>query len=121
MVDWNGVVDDLAAAGYPGFEFDADRTAVPGLSGEWVVGSVSRTGALAQSSTPLYLRLLDAIPGGAAVDADPERAPGELRAIAEEYGVESSSSAARPRAFASLSVIGSSTEKGDTVRNARGR
>lgn len=87
MVAWDEVVAELSEAGYPGFEYDSGRTAVPGLSGEWLIGSIPRSGGLSRTRLPIHLRVLDWLPGGGAVDVDPDRAPTGLRRIAEAHGL----------------------------------
>lgn len=89
MADWERVRRALEEAGYSGFEFESGETAVPGLSGEWVVGTVPREGALKRENQPFSLRILDALPGGGgAVDASPENAPESIQNIATRHGIE---------------------------------
>ncbi|WP_233127149.1 hypothetical protein [Halorubrum sp. SD612] len=63
MTDWERVRQELKEAGYSGFEFDSGDTAVPGLSGEWVSGNLPREGGLKHENQPLWIRILDALPG----------------------------------------------------------
>lgn len=88
MTDWERVRQELKEAGYSGFEFDSGDTAVPGLSGEWVSGKISREGGLKHGNQTYWIRILDALPGGGAVDAAPENAPESIRNIATEHGLE---------------------------------
>lgn len=89
MTDWARVSYELQEAGYSGFEFDSGETAVPGVSGEWVVGEIARKGELKRENQPLLIRILDALPGrGGAVATDPEYAPGSIRKIANRHGLE---------------------------------
>lgn len=89
MTDWERVTTDLREAGYPGFAFDSGETAVPGLSGEWVVGQIPREGALKCENQSLLLRVCDALSvGGGAVSADPEDAPEGVRRIADRHGLD---------------------------------
>ena len=85
--DWDRVRRELRDAGFPGFTFDAGETAVPGLSGEWMVGEVERAERLRRRAQPLPVRLLDALPGGAAVAVDPEDAPDAIREVADRHGL----------------------------------
>jgi hypothetical protein len=85
--DWERVRRELRDAGYPGFEFDAGETAVPGLSGEWVIGEVEREGRLRRGAQPWWIRLLDALPGGSAVTTDPAVTPKEMRDVADRHGL----------------------------------
>ncbi|SEH63246.1 hypothetical protein SAMN05192561_11616 [Halopenitus malekzadehii] len=88
MTDWERVRKELKEAGYSGFEFDSGETAVPGLSGEWVVGTIPREASLKHENQPLWIRILDPLPGGDTVEADPENAPKSIRNIATEHGLE---------------------------------
>ncbi|GAA0730057.1 hypothetical protein J2744_001630 [Halorubrum trapanicum] len=88
MTDWERVRQELKEAEYSGFEFDSGDTAVPGLSGEWVSGNIPREGGLKHENQPLWIRILDALPGGDTVEADPENAPESIRNIATEHGLE---------------------------------
>ena len=89
MTDWKRVMQELQEAGYSGFEFDSGETAVPGLSGEWVVSKIAREGRLKRENQPLLIRILDALPGGGgAVSTDPEYAPRSIRKIANQHGLE---------------------------------
>lgn len=88
MVDWEQVERDLDDAGYSNFEFDAGETAVPGLSGSWLVGKVEREGESTRENLPYPWRLLDALPFVSAVPTDPELAPDSVVRIAEEYGLD---------------------------------
>ena len=88
MTDWERVIQELQEAGYSGFEFDSGETAVPGLSGEWVVSGITREGRLKRENQPLMIRILDALPGGGAVATDPEYAPSRIRKIANRHGLE---------------------------------
>ena len=85
--DWERVRRELRDAGFPGFEFSAGETAVPGLSGEWVVGEVERDGRLRRGAQSWWIRLLDALPGGSAVTTDPKAAPSEIRDVADRHGL----------------------------------
>ena len=87
MTDWERVRQELKEAGYSGFEFDSGDTAVPGLSGEWVSGNIPRERGLKHESQPLWIRILDALPGDT-VEADPENAPESIRNIATEHGLK---------------------------------
>jgi hypothetical protein len=88
MVDWERVRRELADAGYAGFRVDTGETAVPGLSGAWVVGEIEREGRLAHGRLPLRFRLVDAIPGLTALPTDPRYVPGDVRRIAAEHGLD---------------------------------
>jgi len=88
MVDWEQVARDLADAGYPEFEYDEGETAVPGLSGSWLVGRVERDGEPKRESPPWPWNLLDAVPFGAAVPTDPAYAPDSILRIAERHEVD---------------------------------
>lgn len=88
MTDWKCVRQKLKEAGYSGFEFDTGDRAVPELSGEWVSGKIARQGALKHENQSLLIRILDALPGGGAVDASPENAPESIRNIATQHGLE---------------------------------
>ena len=88
MTDWERVRQDLKEAGYFGFESDSGDTAVPGLSGEWVSGNIPREGGLKHENQPLWIRILDALPGGDTVEADPENAPESIRNIATQHGLK---------------------------------
>ncbi|WP_232701273.1 hypothetical protein [Halobacterium wangiae] len=86
MTDWERVKGELREAGYPGFEFDSGRTAVPGLRGEWVVGEATREGGLMRENQSLLLRIFDALPGsGGAVTTDPEATPDPIGGIADDH------------------------------------
>ena len=87
MTHWEHVKQDLKRAGYSGFEFDSGETAVPGLSGEWVVGTIPREEELKHENQPLWIRIL-ALPGRSAVDAAPENAPERIRNVAAEHGLD---------------------------------
>ena len=87
MVDWEQVERDLEEAGYSGFEFDSGKTAVPGLSGSWLVGKIGREGRLKRENLPYPWKLLDALPFGAAVPTDPEFAPDGIRRVADAHGL----------------------------------
>ncbi|MFC7078750.1 hypothetical protein [Haloarcula halophila] len=87
MTDWERVRRELEAAGYSGFEFDSGNTAVPGLSGEWVSGTIPREGGLKHENQPLWIRIL-ALPGRSAVETDPDNAPESIRNIATRHGLE---------------------------------
>jgi hypothetical protein len=84
MTDWKRVRQELKEAGHSGFEFDSGDTAVPGLSGEWVSGNIRREGGLKHENQPLWIRILDALPGDT-IEADPENAPESIRNIATEH------------------------------------
>lgn len=89
MTDWERVKEDLRDAGYPGFAFDSGQTAVPGLSGEWVVGRIPREGRLQRENQPLLVRICDALPGnGGAVSTNPEYAPERVRTVAAQHELE---------------------------------
>jgi len=88
MVDWEAVERELADAGYPGFEFDSGETAVPGLSGSWLVGEIERDGGLTRENLPYPWKLLDALPYCSAVPTDPEHVSEPLERIAEGHGLE---------------------------------
>jgi len=89
MTDWERVRQEVKEAGYSGFEFDSGDTAVPGLSGEWVVGTIPREAGLKHENQPFLLRIFDALPGsGGAVGTDPENAPESIRNIATQHGLE---------------------------------
>jgi len=88
MVNWEQVKSDLEDAGYSDFEFDTGETAVPGLSGSWLVGKIGREGRLKRENLPYPWKLLDALPFGSAVPTDPKFAPGSLRQIAETHGLD---------------------------------
>ena len=88
MVEWEQVECDLGDAGYSGFEFDSGETAVPGLSGEWLVGKIERAGRLQRENLPYPWKLFDALPFGSAVPTDPEFAPDSVRRIADEYELD---------------------------------
>ena len=85
--DWERVRQELRDAGFPGFEFDAGEAAVPGLSGEWVIGEVERDGRLRRGAQSRWVRLLDALPGGSAVTADPTAVPEGIRDVADRNGL----------------------------------
>lgn len=87
MVEWGQVQRDLAEEGYPSFEFDSGETAVPGLSGSWLVGRIEWEGRLKRESLPLRWRLLDSLPFGTTLPTDPEYAPDGVRRVAEEHGL----------------------------------
>ena len=89
MTDWERVRQELKEAGYSGFEFDSGDTAVPGLSGEWVSGTIPREGGLKHENQTLWIRILDALSwNGGTIDAAPENAPESIRNIATEHGLE---------------------------------
>ncbi|MEE6208848.1 hypothetical protein U3A55_01570 [Salarchaeum sp. III] len=88
MVTWEQVERDLDEAGYPGFAFDTGETAVPGLSGSWLVGKIGRDGRLKRENLPYPWKLLDALPFGSAVPTDPAFAPAPIQRIAEKHGVD---------------------------------
>ena len=89
MADWDRLTTELREAGDSGFEFDSGGTAVPGLSGEWVVGRIPREGALKRENQSILLRVCDALSlGGGAVSADPEDAPEPVRHIADRHGLD---------------------------------
>jgi sugar phosphate isomerase/epimerase len=88
MVDWATVERDLAAAGYTDFEVDTGETAVPGMSGAWLAGTIDREGRLKRTNLPLLWRLLDTLPCSSTVPADPEYAPAAIRQIAQDYGLD---------------------------------
>lgn len=89
MTDWERVREELRDAGYPGFEFDNGETAVPVLSGEWVVGRIPREGRLKRENQPLLIRICDTLSiSGGAVNADPENAPESVQKIANHHGLE---------------------------------
>lgn len=89
MIDWEPVRRELREVGYSGFEFDSGKTAVPGLSGEWIVGEIAREGRLKRENQPILIRILDALPGdGGAVATDPEYAPENIRKVACRHGLE---------------------------------
>lgn len=89
MTDWDRVRQELEEAGYSGFEFDSGDTAVPGLSSEWVSGTIARKGGLKHQNQSLLIRILDALPGGGgAVGISPEKAPERIRNIATQHGLE---------------------------------
>ena len=85
--DWERVQQELRDTGFPGFEFGAGETAVPGLSGEWVIGEVERDGRLRRGAQSRWVRLLDALPGGSAVTTDPTAAPEGVRDVADRHGL----------------------------------
>ncbi|WP_323173243.1 hypothetical protein [Natrialba sp. PRR66] len=86
-MDWERVKKELRDAGYAGFEFNSGKTAVPGLSGEWLIGKVSREGELKNDNQSLLIRICDYLPGSAAVNANPENAPESIQNIAERHGL----------------------------------
>jgi len=89
MTDWERVRRELREVGYSGFEFDSGKTAVPELSGEWIVGEIAREERLKRENQPLLIRILDAFPGeGGAVATDPKYAPEKIRQIACRHGLE---------------------------------
>lgn len=89
MTDWERVMQELKEESYSGFEFDSGETAVPGLSGEWVVGEITRNGKLKSKNQSLWIRILDAFPGnGGAVATDPKYAPNRIQKIASRHGLE---------------------------------
>ncbi|WP_458208614.1 hypothetical protein [Haladaptatus sp. NG-SE-30] len=80
---------ELREAGYSGFEFESGKTAVPGLSGEWLADDIAREGRLQRENQPLLIRILDALPGeGGAGTTDPECAPESIQKIAHQHGLE---------------------------------
>ena len=85
--DWDRVRRELRDAGYPGFAFDAGETAVPGLSGEGMIGEIEREGRLRSGAQSWLVRLLDALPGGSAVTTDPTAAPAGIRDVAARHGL----------------------------------
>lgn len=87
MTDWTDVTQELHEEGYPNFEFDSGETAVSGLSGEWVIGEIPREGGLTREHQPLWIRVLDMLPGGA-VAADPYRAPTPIQTVAHRHGLD---------------------------------
>ncbi|MFC6769142.1 hypothetical protein [Natrinema soli] len=86
-MDWEGVKKDLRDAGYAGFEFDSGKTAVPGLSGEWLSGKIARERKLKREKQSLLIRICDYLPSSAAVNANPENAPESIQNIAERHGL----------------------------------
>ncbi|MFC6732980.1 MULTISPECIES: hypothetical protein [unclassified Haladaptatus] len=88
MPDWSHVERDLAAVDYEDFEFDSGKTAVPGLSGEWLVGKIDRQGPLKRENLSLRLRLWDALPGVASIPTEPEYAPANIREIAARHELD---------------------------------
>ena len=89
MADWSRVIRELREAGYAGFEFDSGETAVPGVSGEWVVGTIPREAGLKHENQSLLLRVLDVLPGsGGAAATNPENAPDSIRNVAIRHGLE---------------------------------
>jgi len=88
MVDWEQVERDLDDAGYSDFEFDTGETAVPGLSGSWLVGRIERESRLKRENLPYPWKLLDALPFGSSVPTDPEHAPDAIRRIANDYRLD---------------------------------
>ena len=86
-MDWEEVKKELRDAGYAGFEFDSGKTAVPGLSGEWVIGKIARKEELKRENQSLLIQICDLIPGGATVNANPDNAPESIRNIAERHGL----------------------------------
>ena len=87
MTDWERVKQELQDAGYAGFEFDSGETAVPGLSGEWVVGEIKREGQLKRENQPLLIRICDSLPGSNTVSANSENTPESIQNIAEQHGL----------------------------------
>ena len=88
MDDWEQVKRDLGDAGYSDFEFDTGETAVPGLTGSWLVSKIEREGRLKRENLPYPGKLLHALPFGSAVPTDPEYAPDAIRRIADDYGLD---------------------------------
>lgn len=85
--DWERVRRELREAEVSGFEFDAGETAVPGLSGEWVIGEIEREQGLRHGAQSVWIRLFDALPGGNVITADPNAAPVEIRDVADRHGL----------------------------------
>lgn len=89
MTDWECVRKELREVGYAGFKFESGETAVPGLSGEWEVGTIPREAGLKHENQPFLLRIFDALPGnGGAVGTDSENAPKSIRNIASRHELE---------------------------------
>ncbi|ADJ15257.1 hypothetical protein [Halalkalicoccus jeotgali] len=88
MVEWKQVELDLAEEGYSDFEFDRGETAVPGVSGSWLVGRIKREGRLKRENHPFRWKVLDSLPFGTTLPTDPEYAPDSVRQIAEKYGLD---------------------------------
>lgn len=87
MVDWERVEHELVDAGYRDFWYDTGDTAVPGLSGSWLVGRIGREGRLKRENLPFRWRLLDSLPFGTTLPTDPEYAPDAILRIAERHEV----------------------------------
>lgn len=89
MTDWERVRQELKEVGYSGFKLESGETAVPGLSGEWVIGVIPREEGLRRKNQPLLIRVFDALPGnGGAVGTKPENVPESIRNIASRYALE---------------------------------
>lgn len=85
MVDWVQVEGDLEDAGYSDFEFDTGKTAVPGLSGSWLVGKIEQEGGPKRKNRSYPRKLLDTLP---VTCAGPTDVPDRIRRIAEAYELD---------------------------------
>jgi len=90
MTDWSRVLEDLAEAGSPRFEFDSGDTAIPSLSGEWVVGRVPRDSFAFENEDPddgPVATLVGLFPV-TSTPTDPALAPDPVRRVAAAHDLD---------------------------------